>query len=270
MEFIKNLRNRIKDFYYKYIFYDFPIQWKGEYAEATVKGQKIKMNYFEKKSVGYYNTKYFLGLVSLTKKIFGYLKNYQLKEGDIVIDAGAYEGEFTILASKLVGDTGKVISIEPTKEGYYKLLKNIALNNLTNVIPLKIALWNKHGKLKISDEFGGSHITCKDGEEVEADTLDNLINKMGLKSIDFLKADIEGAEIEMLEGAKKALMNKLIKNFAIASYHIIDGKMTFKSLESTFRKFDYLVKTGFKSHLTIYARSKSLHKLKLNNNFMIR
>jgi len=137
------------------------------------------------------------------------------------------------------------------------------------VTSLKILLWNKQEKLKISDEFGASHITCKEGEEVEADTLDNLINKMGLRRIDFLKADIEGAEIEMLGGAKKALINKIIKNFAIASYHIIDGKMTFKSLENTFRKFDYFVKTDFKSHLTTYARSKSLHKLKLNSNFII-
>lgn len=261
MEYTKKIRNRIKDLYYKHIFYDFPVKWKEEYAEATVKGQKIKMNYFEKKNIDYYNTKYFLGLVSLTKGIFGYLKKYQLKKGDLVIDAGSYEGEFTILSSKLVGDTGKVISFEPTKDGYSKLLKNIALNNLTNVIPLNIALWNKHEKLKILNQFGASHITSDDGEEIEADALDNIINKMGLKRIDFLKADIEGAEIQMLEGAKKALTNKIIKNFAIASYHIIDGKMTFSSLENTFKKFDYLVKTNFKSHLTTYAKSKSTHQL---------
>ena len=258
MGYIKNLRNRIKDFYYKYIFYNFPVKWKEEYAEATVMSQKIKMNYFKKEDRGYYNTRYFLGLVSLTKGIFGYFKNYRLREGDIIIDAGAYEGEFTILASKLVGRTGKIISIEPTNNGYYKLSKNIALNNLTNVIPLKIALWNKKGKLKISDEFGASHITNQDGEEIETETIDNLIDKLGLKRVDFLKADIEGAEIQMLEGAKRTLTNKIIKNFAIASYHIVNGEMTFKSLENTFRKFNYLVKTRFKSHLTTYAKSKPL------------
>ncbi len=268
MEFIKSLRNRIKDFYYKYLFYDFPVKWREGYAEASVMGQKIKMNYVEKKGIPYYHTKYFLGLISLTKKFFGYLKNYQLKEGDIVMDVGAYEGEFTILASKLVGDTGKVISIEPIKESYQKLLKNIELNGLTNVIPLKIALWDKHKKIKMAYDFGASHISDEKGEEIEAYMLDNLINKMKLKRINFLKADIGGVEIKMLEGAKKALMNKCIKNFAIASYHLIDGKKTFISLGRTFRKFDYLVKTGFKSHLTTYARSKSLDQLKLNKNLI--
>jgi FkbM family methyltransferase len=247
-----SVRNKVKDFYYKHLFYNFPVDWKDEYAEATVMGQKIKMNYFEKKNITYYNTKYFIGLVSLTKKIFGYLKLYNLKEGDIVIDAGAYEGEFTILASKLVGDTGKVISFEPTKEGYSKLLKNIALNNLINVVPINIALWNKKGKLKISRDFGASQIAL-DGDEIEADSLDNIINKLKLKRIDFLKADIEGSEIEMIEGAKQALANKIIKNFAIASYHIRNGEMTFKSLENTFKKFNYSVKVGFKNHLTTYA-----------------
>ena len=262
MEFIKRLRNRLKDFYYKHLFYDFPIQWKEEYAEARVLGQKIKMSYFEKKSTAYYDTKYFLGLVSLTKKIFGYLKKYQLKEGDIVIDAGAYEGEFTILASKMVGNTGKEIAIEPTKEGYSKLSRNIALNNLTNVILLKIALWNKNGKLKFSNQFGASHIANEGGEEVETETLDGIIKKMKIKNVDFLKADIEGAEIEMLDGAKKSPKNRIIKNFAIASYHVIDRERTFKSLENTFRKFNYFVKTGFKTHLTTYAKSKPTTKNK--------
>jgi FkbM family methyltransferase len=225
-------------------------------------GQKVKMGYFEKKNPKYYDTKYFLGLVSFTKNIFGYLKKYKIKGGDIVMDVGAYEGEFTILASKLVGGTGKVISIEPTERGYYRLSRNITLNNLKNVIPLKIDLGNKRGKLKISDEFGASHITDGGGEEIISDTLDNLIKKMKLNRIDLLKADIGGSEIEMLQGAKKTLKKKIIKNSTIASYHIVNGEKTYKFLENTFSKFGYLVKTGFKSHLTTYAKSKPLGSYK--------
>lgn len=255
--FTNNLRNIIKDFYYKYIFYSFPIKWKKEYAEATVQGQKIKMNYFKNKGVEYYDSKYYLGFLSLTKNLFGYLKNYQLKEGDVVIDAGAYEGEFTILASKLVGDSGKVISIEPAKEGYMRLTKNIKLNELKNVIPLKVALWSKSEKLKMTSAFEESVINESGEETIEAISLEKLLKKLKIQKVDFLKADIEGAEIEMLEGAEKILAKKAIKNFAIASYHIVDGKMTFRSLENTFKKFDYLVKTGFRGHLTTSARAKS-------------
>ena len=51
----------------------------------------------------------------------GYTKEYTPKEGDIVIDAGAFQGNFTVYAAKLVGPNGLVIAFEP-EDNNYKIL----------------------------------------------------------------------------------------------------------------------------------------------------
>ncbi|MEM3406001.1 MAG: FkbM family methyltransferase [Candidatus Pacearchaeota archaeon] len=60
-----------------------------------------------------------------------------LKKGDIVIDAGAYIGLFTLYASKKVGKNGLVIAYEPDPENYKNLLENIKLNKCKNVKLIK-------------------------------------------------------------------------------------------------------------------------------------
>ena len=76
----------------------------------------------------------------------GFLKKYKFREGDIIIDAGAYFGYFTILAAKKVGKTGKVIAFEPDPRNYKILQKNVAAAGLNNVIIVKKALFNKNTK----------------------------------------------------------------------------------------------------------------------------
>src|SRR5271157_4660105 len=50
--------------------------------------------------------------------INAYMQNYKIKKGDIIVDAGAYIGEFSLIASKIVGGEGKVIAYEPDPENY--------------------------------------------------------------------------------------------------------------------------------------------------------
>ena len=75
------------------------------------------------------------------------------KGGDTVIDIGAGIGEFSVLASKLVGKNGKVISIEPSPEDFETLMVNLKTNMCHNVIPLNLAISDKPEKLKL--EFKG-------------------------------------------------------------------------------------------------------------------
>lgn len=71
-----------------------------------------------------------------------------IREGDIVVDVGAHIGYYTLLASRLVGDTGKVYAFEPEPRNYDLLLKNLELNNVKNVVAIKKAVSNKKGTLK--------------------------------------------------------------------------------------------------------------------------
>ena len=142
-----------------------------------------------------------------------------------IIDIGAHIGMYTVLAAEKVGNTGKVIAIEPEPENYKQLLKNIKLNDFRNVIPLNIALFNHEGREKLYlSSFSGSHsLSPKEDTissiEVPLKTLDNLLEELNLKKVDIIKIDAEGAEIPILKGAEKTLKANPNAKIIVASYH---------------------------------------------------
>lgn len=177
-----------------------------------------------------------------------YLKKYRIKEGDIVLDCGAYCGTTVYYFSQLAGETGKVIALEPDKENYKALLKNIKIHNLKNVIPLNMCLWDKKGKLGFNTEGNlGSCLSSIHGEIpstfVDATSIQDIINDYKIDKIDFIKMDIEGAEINVIESVKDYLKKNTV-NLAIASYHLVDGQMTYKTLEKIFEEIGYTYETS--------------------------
>ena len=137
------------------------------------------------------------------------------KQSDVVINVGAHLGRHTIIASKRVGQTGKIVAIEAHLENFKMLNRNIKLNKLTNVIPLNYAVYSNQTKLKLymPDEESSHHSTMLErvGEtrkkfvEVNANTLDNLLQQNGVEEVNWVKIDVEGAEFEVLKGATKIL-----------------------------------------------------------------
>jgi FkbM family methyltransferase len=153
------------------------------------------------------------------------IDHFNTKQGDIVVDVGAHMGKYTIIASKQVGANGKVIAIEAHPGNYEMLNHNIKLNGLTNVIPLNYAVYSKETKIKLflPDEESGytmhhsvmfNYLSSKyplqgkDNEkfiEVNANTLDNLLQKNGISQVNWIKIDVEGAEFEVLKGSANIL-----------------------------------------------------------------
>lgn len=139
-----------------------------------------------------------------------FLYQSEVKSGNIVVDIGAGLGAETIYLSKKVGCSGKVIAIEAHPETFRCLQKTIALNQLRNVITLQAAVSNKHGKLYIqtSDNYlANSVCETQQGHEVKAIPLDDIVKDLGLKKIDYIKMNIEGAEIEALDGMTRILLD---------------------------------------------------------------
>jgi FkbM family methyltransferase len=163
------------------------------------------------------------------------LKHFRPEDGDTVIDVGAHVGHYTIIASKHVGPNGKVIAIEADPGNFEMLNKNIKLNGLTNVIPLKYAASSIESRIKLYTPAKESGYTIyntiilsrsKPGEkfiEVDGNTLDNLLQQNGIREeeISWIKIDVEGAELEVLKGAGNVLSKS--KNLAlIIEVHSLD------------------------------------------------
>ena len=148
--------------------------------------------------------------------------NFTPKDGDIVIDVGAHIGPYTLKASKRVGSNGRIIAIEADPENFDILKRNIQLNKLTNVIALNYAAYSKEDKirlylLKVDKSSYTKYNTVmidraeyyneKSFVEVEANTLDYLLQSNGIpvEQVNWIKIDVEGAEFDVLKGAKNIL-----------------------------------------------------------------
>lgn len=140
-----------------------------------------------------------------------------LKVGDCCVDVGANLGYYTIIMAKWVGSRGFVIAFEPFPANFEILKKNVHLNGLQNVVLEPKALSNRNGSLRlihsISDEFSATpSVTgyAVDGEQdsVQVPTcrLDDYVAGLG-RVPSFIKIDVEGAELSVLEGASNTLFS---------------------------------------------------------------
>lgn len=242
------LKNKLQCFYFNHIreYNGFHIKYiKNYFVIILPNGCELK----------YYQNQY----SAFRGPIRGYIKNHHLRSGDIVIDAGAYIGEFTIYAAKIVGPTGKVIAFEPDKKNYKLLIENISLNKLDNIVVLNKGLWNQNTNLKFMSDANASSIRFSNEESneigLEVVKLDDELNKLKINTVNFIKMDIEGAEIEAIKGAENILKNNDIY-LAIASYHLRNNIKTCELLEPILNRLDYFVITEFPEHLTTYAWPK--------------
>lgn len=139
------------------------------------------------------------------------LVNNSVGEGDTFVDVGAHIGYYTIFASKIVGETGKVFAFEPDPTNFALLEKNIKANGCENVIAIQKAVSNKTGTdaLYISpDNSGDNRIYDSDlgwkTVDVETVRLDDYFKDYDT-DIRFVKIDVQGVEGSVLQGMKSIL-----------------------------------------------------------------
>lgn len=196
--------------------------------------------------------------------IIWYLKKYTPKQGDIIIDWWWFHGIFWLYLSKIIGPTWKVFIFDPDPINFHELEKNIKLNHADNVIALQkwirsekftmdfIVQW-QWSSVFIPSDLQNNKNVCK----VELVNPVSELQKHWIHKIDFIKMDIEWAEINVVEWMKEYLKNHNV-NFAIASYHILpwNNEKTAKKLERFFHEIWYQYETKFFGHLTTYAAKK--------------
>ncbi len=135
-----------------------------------------------------------------------------LSQGKVFVDVGANFGVYTLVASRLVGATGKVIALEPTAQSFAILRENIALNHFANVRAFQVALtqssgkaWLYHGWDPVGNSLGKDPLCGNEGEEVQTEALDKLLEEKGIDRVHAIKIDVEGAEELVLRGAIRCL-----------------------------------------------------------------
>jgi len=186
------------------------------------------------------------------KNILSSLKNL-LSAGDTFVDLGANEGYFSIVSSKLVGESGIVVSIEPQSRLINVILKNKNLNNLKNIFVEKVAISNYNSirnlYLSPNTNSGSSRLYLKQKysnhiEYVKTKTLLYIIKKYQLSRIKILKIDIEGFEYEAILGSKELFLNNVIENIIIEMH----PKLLLKRDKSEKDIIQFLEKCGYQNN----------------------
>ncbi len=159
--------------------------------------------------------------------------------GDYVIDAGSCWGDATLYFAHEVGPTGKVYAFEFVPENVDILLKNLHENEELSrrVEVVQHALWSTSGeRLCFSNQGPGSRVgvagTAELNRSVTSVTIDDFVADLSLPRVDFIKMDIEGAEFESLQGARKTI-RKHQPTLAISLYHKLSDFATIPAFLSS-------------------------------------
>jgi FkbM family methyltransferase len=141
-----------------------------------------------------------------------------LQPGMIVVDAGAHEGYYTLFASRRVGRTGKVIAFEPSPRERKALRWHVLVNQCWNVRIQGLALGSEAGEAEFHIVDGAQTglnslkpPAILDGTsiiKVQVTSLDDWVRAQNLDRVDFIKLDVEGAELSVVKGASGLLRRR--------------------------------------------------------------
>jgi len=128
----------------------------------------------------------------------------EVRPDSVFYDVGANVGFYSLLASSLVGK-GKVFAFEPVPRNLDYLRRHLALNRVTNIEVLTLAVSDKVGTAPFQAEPTGSmgHLSIDGDVTVSTATLDSLVQERRILPPNYIKMDIEGAELLALRGARE-------------------------------------------------------------------
>jgi FkbM family methyltransferase len=136
----------------------------------------------------------------------------KLKPGMTVLDVGANIGLYTAVASRIVGPTGRVISIEPDRTNCSFIHRTIELNGSKNVTVVQKAAGNecRESFLYLCDTNKADHRTHDPSQQrkrvpVSITTLDALLGDLGVEQVDLMKIDTQGSEAQVFAGMQHTL-----------------------------------------------------------------
>lgn len=157
--------------------------------------------------VGSFNHGCWLGSYEYTQRR---LFEQSVRPGDTVYDVGAHVGFYTLLASVLVGPTGRVVALEPLRSNLFYLRRHLDLNGVRNALVVEGAAIDRAGEVRMleSSDRSQSRVDAKGTVAVRAFTLDQLVFQDGLPAPTVMKVDVEGAEYVVLRGSIKILTEK--------------------------------------------------------------
>ncbi len=197
---------------------------------------------------------YGFGSELVAQRIFYMLANYS----NVIADVGAHYGFYTLLAAS--SNAKMVLSFEPSRENYEILKLNVNMNSLSNVKTYMLALADYNGQANLGIPRGGKSgentmAVNEDAllvEKVHVRRFDSLAYEEGIKSVDLVKIDVEGAELKVLKGFGDYLK---IVQYILVEVH---PKQIEVLGDSTIKLYEYLNSLGYEIYC-IYSKEPYIY-----------
>ena len=138
-----------------------------------------------------------------------------LRPGDTFLDIGSSIGFFTLIAARLVGPEGRVFAVEPVPENARCILTSAAANGFSIITVIEAAAGGAEGSgdLALAHHPGGATLSATDAPSdmkgslrVPVTTVDALLASGRIGAPSLVKIDVEGTEINVLEGMRRTLL----------------------------------------------------------------
>lgn len=171
-----------------------------------------------------------------------------LNTGDIALDVGANQGIYCCAFGAAVGPSGRVIAVEPNPRQVQRLKSNIEANGFEHCVVIQKAISDCDGvaTLGLAEGDTSASILAADKSNsitVETTSIDETVKKMNLPRVNFIKLDVEGAELLALRGAINTLRRfSPTLSIEAADFALFDSIRSF--LEPLGYKFAEFCKTG--------------------------
>ncbi|OQY72626.1 MAG: hypothetical protein B6D44_09705 [Ignavibacteriales bacterium UTCHB2] len=187
-----------------------------------------------------------------------------IKKDFLIFDIGAHIGYYTIIFSSLCPG-GRIIAFEPGSDNLKYLKKNLQMNGIENMIVIEKALSNEIGEsLFFEDITTGRSSSLKSDawhpnatkikeQKVSTTTMDEISSYYGIPNL--IKCDVEGFEVEVLEGASKVLKNKPIIFLEVATQNK-------EAVMSILSRYNYRIYNGEES---LKSQSQPLKEINCQN-----
>ncbi len=230
---------------------------------STIEGIKVKLTDEEARSFG------IVYLGTINKNETDVLKKI-IKLGDIVIDIGAYaDGWYTLLTSRLVGKNGCVYAFEPHPIYYQRFKENVLLNRLTNTTLEQCGISDKQGRFTFYEARLASSLIKSQAMvhtkgapkemTIQTTTLDAYIEAKNIRHVSFVKIDVEGAGMSVLNGANRLLRSSNAPDLLV---EVFDEQLR-RGGSSERKLLSYLKRFGYTPYI-LTANGLALYKGKQN------
>lgn len=184
------------------------------------------------------------GIINELLHIF--LFNYKLSNGDTIVDVGVENGDEIPSLCQMVGPSGRVIAIEADPACCRRLRKLKHILNLNNLMIIHAAVGRADGFAEFSQDLDSLANRVVRGQpetrqttRVPMRTLSSILSEEGLKAVQFLKVNIEGAEVELLQGMPVGVR---IEHVCISCHDFIAPSLqTFETVHAWLVGNDYQV-----------------------------